>query len=48
MKKVIYTLGIIVLLVAFVSCTADELPENPNNQLATEIDPPIPMPLPVK
>lgn len=43
MKNFIYTLGIIVLLVMFVSCTADELP---NNQLATEIDPPIPMPKP--
>ena len=42
MRNFIYTLGIIVLLVTFVSCTADELPQNSNNQLATEIDPPIP------
>jgi hypothetical protein len=46
MRNFIYTLGIIVLLVTFVSCTADELPENSNNQATTEIDPPILMPKP--
>jgi hypothetical protein len=51
MKTIIYTLGIIALLLTFTSCTVEEIIENTTNQtttpICTDIDPPIPMPKPM-
>ncbi|SFB01156.1 hypothetical protein SAMN05660845_1298 [Flavobacterium swingsii] len=51
MKTIIYTLGIIALLLTFSSCTVEEVIANATNQTTTEvgsdIDPPIPAPKPM-
>ena len=51
MKTIIYTLGIVVLLLIFTSCTVEDVIENATNQptlqTGTDIDPPIPAPKPM-
>lgn len=51
MKTIIYTLGVIVLLLTFSSCTVEEILANSNSQTVlsttSDIDPPIPMPKPM-
>ena len=51
MKTIIYTLGIIALLLTFTSCTVEEILANSNSQAplssTSVIDPPIPMPKPM-
>ena len=51
MKTIIYSLAIIILLLTFVSCNVEDVLENnPTNvdmNTSTDIDPPIPMPLPM-